>query len=192
MIIMETERLIVRNFKPEDWRDLYEYLSQKEVLKYEPQCESDEDDCKKKAIERSQGNIFWSICLKESGKMIGHIYFCQIKPYNFLTWELGYIFNPSYYGQGYATEACHKILQYGFEQLGAHRIIAKCNPENAASWKLLERLSMRREGHFKKPVFFRKTQDGKPLWHDAYEYAMLAEEWSSGIMLQNSVKVRSI
>lgn len=182
MIIMETERLVIRNFKAEDWRDLYEYLSQKEVLNYEPECESDEDDCRKKAMERSQGNTFWAVCLKESGKMIGHLYLEQTEPKNFLTWELGYIFNPCYYGQGYATEACRGILQYAFEKLGAHRIIARCNPENTASWKLLERLKMRREGHFKKPAFFRKTQDGKPAWHDAFQYAVLEEEWhSSGI-----------
>ena len=54
-----------------------------------------------------------------------------------------------------------------------------CNPENTASWKLLERISMRREGHYKKLAYFKKSPNGKPLWHDAYEYAILAEEWFS-------------
>ena len=177
MIIIETERLIVRNFKGEDWRDLYEYLSLKEVLKYEPEAESDEEDCKNKAIDRSKGDIFWAVVLKESDKMIGHVYFNQSEPKEFMTWDLGYIFNPKYYGCGYATEATRRILQYGFEQLGAHRIVAMCNPENTASWKLLERLSMRREGYLKKNVFFKRTDDGNPIWIDTYQYAMLAEEW---------------
>ena len=68
-------------------------------------------------------------------------------------------------------------MQYGFEQMGVHRIIGKCNPENTSSWKLLERLSMRREGHFKKPAFFTKSIDGKPIWHDAYQYSILDEEF---------------
>jgi ribosomal-protein-alanine N-acetyltransferase len=177
MNIMETERLVIRNFKEEDWLDLYEYLSLEEVLKYEPEPASDEEDCKNKAIERSKGNIFWAVVLKESNKMIGHVYFNQSEPKEFMNWEIGYIFNPKYYGCGYATEACRRILQYGFEELGAHRIVAMCNPQNTASWKLLERLSMRREGYLKKNVFFKRDENGNPIWIDTYEYAILAEEW---------------
>lgn len=179
MLNMETERLVIRNFVPGDSEDLHEYLSQKEVLRYEPGSVSNLEECKNMANERSQSNIFLAVCLKDSDKMIGHIYFNQKNPVEFLTWEIGYIFNPKYYGNGYATEACQKILQYGFEDLGAHRIIGMCNPENTASWKLMERLMMRREGHHPKIAFFRRTTDGKPIWHDAYQYAILAEEWKS-------------
>ena len=177
MMVLESERLCVRSFRNSDWQDLYEYLSHKEVLKYEPGDVSSKEDCIKLAGERSQGDSFWAVCLRENNKMIGHVYFCQKEPGEFLTWEIGYIFNPAYYGQGYATEACRRILQYGFKQLGAHRIIALCNPENGASWKLLERLDMRREGHLIKPAYFRKTPDGKPIWHDAYQYAILSDEY---------------
>jgi RimJ/RimL family protein N-acetyltransferase len=70
-----------------------------------------------------------------------------------------------------------KLLQYAFEQCDAHRIIGRCDPENSASWKLLERLSMRREGHFLQPAFFNKSAEGKPNWHNAYEYAIIDKEW---------------
>jgi RimJ/RimL family protein N-acetyltransferase len=73
--------------------------------------------------------------------------FNQEEPIEFKTWELGYGFNPKFYGQGYATEACKRILKYGFEEKNAHRIVAEVNVKNESSWKLLERLSMRREGH---------------------------------------------
>ena len=177
MVIMETERLIVRRFNVEDWKGLYEYLSQESVVKYEPYNSFNEDECKEEAEYRSQSEAFWAVCLKENNKLIGNIYFQQQEPKKFLTWEIGYVFNPKYYGEGYATESCKAILKYGFEQMGAHRIIGKCNPENSASWKLLERLEMRREGHYKKPAFFKKNTDGKLVWHDAYIYAMLSEEW---------------
>ncbi|WP_081756682.1 GNAT family N-acetyltransferase [Gorillibacterium massiliense] len=175
-MIMETERLIVRQFDPSDWIDLYEYLSQENVLKYEPGSVSNEEDCKRMATERSQGNHFWAVCLKETNKLIGHVYFEQKEPKEFLTWEIGYIFNPAYYGKGYATEACQKLLKIGFEELGAHRVMALCNPENAPSWRLLERLLMRREGFFKKEVYFNKTESGQPIWQDTYQYAILKEE----------------
>lgn len=174
---METERLIIRKFYENDWEDLFEYLSKKEVLKYEPELESNEEDCRKKAIERADSDNFFAVCLKENHKMIGHVYFSRVEPEEFLTWEIGYIFNPSYYGKGYATEACKKIIDYGFNELGAYRIFARCNPENKASWKLLERLLMRREGHFIKNAYFHKDKDGLPIWFDSFEYAVLADEW---------------
>jgi RimJ/RimL family protein N-acetyltransferase len=179
MDIMETHRLIIRRFKPEDWEDLYEYLSKEEVVKYEPYGVHTKEQSKEEAVHRSGNEEFWAVCLKENNKLIGNLYFEQQYPKEFGTWEIGYVFNPQFGGEGYATEACQKLIQIAFDQYGAHRIIGKCNPENTASWKLLERLSMRREGHYLKPVYFKKTKEGKPIWHDAYEYAILDEEWFS-------------
>ena len=70
-----------------------------------------------------------------------------------------------------------RIIQYSFEECDAHRIIAMCNPENIPSWKVMERLNMRREGHLKKQAFFKVSSKGKPLWHDSYLYAILKEEF---------------
>lgn len=177
MINVRTERLLIRHFQPDDWKDLHEYLSIEEVLKYEPGSVCNEAECKQMASERSQSNRFMAVVLRESNKMIGHIYFNQTHPTAFLTWELGYIFNPVYYGNGYATEACRSVLEYAFEVLKAHRVTAMCNPENDSSWRLLERLAMRREGYHRKKAFFNRNDLGEPIWHDAYQYAVLAEEW---------------
>ncbi len=174
---LETERLILRKFTNEDWKDLYEYLSLEEVVKYEPYDVFSEEKCKEEAINRAKQDAFWAVCLKENGKLVGNIYFKQQEPKEFLTWEIGYVFNPLYYGKGYATESCKKILDYGFEQLEVRRIIAKCNPLNTSSWKLLERLRMRREGHLLKTKYFKFDKQGEPIWHDTYEYAILKEEW---------------
>lgn len=174
---LETERLILRKFSEEDWKCLYEYLSKENVVKFEPYDIYSEDECMEEAVNRSRNEAFCAVCLKENNKLIGNIYFKQQEPKEFMTWEIGYVFNPLYYSKGYATEASKRILKYGFEQIGVRRIIAKCNPENSASWKLLDRLSMRLEGHLKKPVYFKKTIDGKAIWHDCYQYAMLEEEW---------------
>jgi ribosomal-protein-alanine N-acetyltransferase len=179
MIILETERLILRRFKEDDWKDLYEYLSKEEVVKYEPYEVFNEEACKQEAINRSKQECFWAVCLKENNKLIGNIYFQQEEPKEFLTWEIGYVFNSAYWGEGYATESSKRILEYGFNNLNAHRIIAMCNPKNTASPKLLERLGMRREGHFMKKAFFKRDEKGEPMWHDAYEYALLEYEWKN-------------
>lgn len=177
---METERLILRQFVPTDWEDLYEYLSIPEVVLYEPYNIYSREDCINEAINRSEeqnNNRFWAVCLKNSKKMIGHVYFAQEEPEEFDTWEIGYVFNPNFYGKGYATEACIRILQYGFENKKAHRIVAGVNVKNQASWRLLERLSMRREAHMLQNVFFKKTSDGEPIWNDSYSYAILSTEY---------------
>ncbi len=177
MFHLETERLILRRFSRADWKDLYEYLSCEAVVKYEPYGVFSEDECSLEAAKRSQQEAFWAVCLKENGKLIGNVYFHQQEPKEFLTWEIGYVFNPGYYGRGYATEGCREILRYGFERLNARRVIAMCNPDNTPSWKLLERLKMRREGHLIKNIYFKYDKNGRPVWNDTFEYAILSDEW---------------
>ena len=65
------------------------------------------------------------------------------------------------------------VLDYAFGSLGLHRIIAIADCRNAPSWALLERLGMRREGHFVENSWF------KGDWADEYLYAILRHEWLS-------------
>jgi len=59
----------------------------------------------------------------------------------------------------------------------ARRVVAMCNPLNERSWRLLERLGMRREGHLIQNIYFKTDASGRPLWSDTYEYGLLACEW---------------
>ena len=58
-------------------------------------------------------------------------------------------------------------------------VTAMCNPLNTASWKLMERLGMRREGHLIQNIWFKRDERGEPIWSDTYEYAILADEWNN-------------
>lgn len=175
---METKRLLIRPFIEEDYEDLYEYLSNPEVVLYEPYDVLTKVECIEEAKERAHAEEqrFWAVCLKDNNKMIGHLYFACVNP-NFKTWTLGFVFNPNFYKKGYATEASKRMIQYGFEEKKAHRITAGSNVLNTASWQLLERLGMRREAHLLKHLYFKKTKDGQPIWIDAFQYAILAEEY---------------
>lgn len=175
-IKMETERLIIRRFKAGDWQDLYDYLSKEEVVKFEPYEVYDEEGSKGEAIRRSTDDTFYAVVLKENNKVIGNVYFGKEGPDDFRTMEIGYVFNSDYWNHGYATEACKRIMEYGFNDLKAHRIIAMCNPVNSASWHLMERLNMRREATLKKNVFFNLDKDGSPIWQDTYMYGILPKE----------------
>ncbi|ASA20471.1 GNAT family N-acetyltransferase [Paenibacillus donghaensis] len=186
MAKLTTERLILRRFRAEDGEDLYRYLSQETVVKYEPYGVFTREQSQTEAERRATDSAFWAVCLKEEGTLIGNLYFQQQQPERFGTWELGYVFNTEFQGQGYATEACRALLAYGFGELQIRRVIARCNPDNTSSWKLLERLSLRQEGHALQTVFFKTDSSGAPIWHDTFAYGMLASEWvpSSQLELQ--------
>lgn len=171
---IKSERLIIRKFKEDDWKDLYEYLSDEEVVKFEPYDVFSEEKCKEEVINRSISEAFFAVCLKENNKVIGNLYF---EKQDFDTFEIGYVFNLRYQKKGYATESAKAIIDYTFKNCSGRRIIAMCNPKNENSWKLLERLNMRREGHLKENIFFFKDESGNPIWQDTYEYGILKSEW---------------
>lgn len=64
------------------------------------------------------------------------------------------------------------------KRVGMHRLVSLCNPSNTASWKLMERLGLRREGYSKKSVTYKQTSTREPIWWNEYQYAILVEEWS--------------
>lgn len=86
--------------------------------------------------------------------------------------ELGWTFHPAYGGRGYATEAVRTVIDLCFGPLGLRRVHAECFADNEPSWRLMERLGMRREWHSVKESLHRTRG-----WLDGYSYALLAEEW---------------
>ena len=116
-----TERLSIRRFLPGDWRDLYEYLSQDAVVRFEPYGAFSKEACKLEAERRSRDEGFWAVCLKKCGKLIGNIY---LSKRDYGTWELGYAFNERFHRKGYATEAARAMLDDVFTYCGARRVFA--------------------------------------------------------------------
>lgn len=87
--------------------------------------------------------------------------------------ELGWILDPDHTGHGYATEAVRELLRHCFQDLGVRRVTAVCFLDNGASWRLMERVGMRRELHGVRDALHRSGR-----WLDTVGYAMLADEWS--------------
>jgi RimJ/RimL family protein N-acetyltransferase len=86
--------------------------------------------------------------------------------------ELGWTLDPALGGHGYATEAVAELVRACFEELGLRRVLANCFADNTASWRLMERLGMRRE-----LVTVRESLHRELGWVDGLGYALLAEEW---------------
>ena len=135
-IVTESERLILRRYKKDDMLDLFEYLSDKEVVKYEPYKPLSFDEVKENLEWRIGTDEMIAVELKSSHKMIGNVYMGKR---DFEALEIGYVFNRNYWGKGYAAESCKALIRQAFSN-GVHRIYAECDPGNKNSWKLLEAL----------------------------------------------------
>ncbi len=86
--------------------------------------------------------------------------------------ELGWVLDPAHTGHGYATEAVRELLRHCFQDLGLRRVTANCFLDNETSWRLMERVGMRRELHAVRDSLHRSGR-----WLDSVGYAILAEEW---------------
>lgn len=92
--------------------------------------------------------------------------------------ELGWALAPGFAGRGYATEAVRAVIDVCFGALGLRRVHAGCFAANEPSWRLMERLGMRREEFSRKTALHRSGE-----WLDGMSYALLAEEWSATPLL---------
>lgn len=86
--------------------------------------------------------------------------------------EVGWVLAPRHQGLGYATEAVRGLLRACFEELGLRRVVAQAFAANEPSWRLMERVGMRREG-----VGVRDSLHRDLGWVDGVSYAILADEW---------------
>jgi len=86
--------------------------------------------------------------------------------------EIGWCLDPAYQGKGYAAEAVAELIRACFEDLGIRRVVANSFADNTASWRLMERLGMRRELYTVAESLHRTKG-----WVDGVGYALLADEW---------------
>jgi len=166
-----TERLIIRHFRQDDWKNVLSYTSDASTMAFMPEGLYAEEDAKRFVEENGGPNARnYAVITKLEHRLVGHIVFHPwFGPH---TYEIGWIIAPGFRGTGYATEAAWGMLKFGFEELKLHRVIATCQPENSASCRVMEKLGMRREGLFKQCI---PRDEG--VWWDEYFYAMLEEEW---------------
>jgi RimJ/RimL family protein N-acetyltransferase len=174
---IETERLLLREFRAEDEQDIHEYASDPEVVRlmiWGPNTpEITKTYLTKELIAQERwprSEIGLAIELKSERRAIGSIGL-RIKDERNRAADLGYVLNRAYWGQGYMVEAGLAVLDAAFRAMELHRVWATCDPRNRASYRVMEKLGMRREAHFRKDAM------DKGEWHDSYLYAILAEEW---------------
>lgn len=145
MIEIKTDRLTIQNFQPEDWPDLQELAVQyqaSEWAKYEDPWPTSAEEVKGMAIFFATDDDYLAVWQKAAGKLIGLIAIEPRKDETGVVRNLGYVFHPGYYGQGYATEGCRAVMAFMFEQLRVTTILTGTRLENIPSVRLLERLGL--------------------------------------------------
>ncbi|MFD3412076.1 GNAT family N-acetyltransferase [Streptomyces cyaneofuscatus] len=173
---IRTARLSLSPFTPEDEADMWDFESRADVARFlfnEPRTREDNarelaDRCTRTSLAR-EGDVLLP-AIRYEGRVIG---------WTQLIWvheaarqgEFGYVLHPAYQGRGFAGEAAVEMLRIGFEQVGLHRIVGRCEARNTASARVMERLGLRKEAELIDSLVF------KGDWGSECVYAMLAAEW---------------
>ncbi len=176
---VKTDRLIVRRFAETDLDDFLAYHNHPDISTYVPMESMSEAQAstflaRQAVAVDNQKNLYHAFAIHHTGddKVIGEvgIYLGPAPEYKA---EIGFALHPEYQGRGYATEAARPLLEYAFVTCDLHRVTAMCDTRNAPSFKLMERLAMRREGHL-----LQSHLTGE-VWQDEYLYALLRDEWAA-------------
>jgi RimJ/RimL family protein N-acetyltransferase len=129
-----------------------------------------EQRVQQRRIETDGDALLLAAVETETGRMIGEL-MLRLTSLQSGQGEIGWSIHPDVQGRGLATEGARELLRLGFEELGLHRIFAGCDPRNAASLRVMERLGMRREAEF------RESELLKGEWIGEIICAILATEW---------------
>jgi RimJ/RimL family protein N-acetyltransferase len=178
---VRTERLTLRPYAPNDLEALWAFEQLPQVQEWLGWAPHSRDELREAMDPTSSATTHVTVLLGST--IIGHI---MIMPRD--SWaqadvaarakgleaELGWMFDPAHAGQGYATEAVHAIISVCFDGLGLRRVHAACFADNTASWRLMERLGMRKEEHSRATALHRNGS-----WHDSLTYALLRDEWTT-------------
>jgi len=174
-----TERLTLRPAEQRDALPTFAIRSQPEVAHWLTNLPQDPAAWEEGFGERLASTLI----VEKDGVVIGDLYLHVQDPWSQAevreeaagtVVEIGYLLDPAYAGQGYATEAVREELRICFEEVGVRRVIAQCFADNVPSWRLMERVGMRREQHTKQDSLHRNGE-----WLDGMMYAILADEWRS-------------
>jgi RimJ/RimL family protein N-acetyltransferase len=169
--LLQTPRLVLRPMTLADWPAIHRYMSDPTVTRWLPEGSLDEAQTQafaRKNAGRSAKAV--AVVERESGQLVGHMVFHAW--FVRATHEIGWAIATDRQGRGYATEAARALMDFAFSGLGRRRMVATCQPENVASWRVMEKLGMRREAHFRQALY---QESGE--WWDEYFYALLADEY---------------
>ncbi|MGA9026282.1 MAG: GNAT family protein [Steroidobacteraceae bacterium] len=180
-----TSRLLLREFTPADFDAVYAYSSDPRVTRYLFFGPRDHDGTAEylDGLIQSQQEMprtRFELAVEETatGVLIGA---CDLSLIERHVADLGYMLSPMHWGKGYATEIALALLDAGFCELRAERIISTVDVNNKASIRVLEKIGMRWE------AVFRKHRRAKNRWWDCHLYVLPRPVWEASRGIHSSV-----
>jgi RimJ/RimL family protein N-acetyltransferase len=174
---IESDRLSIRPLRPDDFDRHFAIYSNPDVVRFLYEEPFDAEGAREHLKRRSSIDLptegSWvnlGVELRDADILIGEVGLAFVSSVHGHC-EIGYVFDPTYAGNGYATEASAVMVELAFSVLGAHRVSGRLDARNGASARVLERLGMRREGDFVENEYV------KGEWTDEAVYAVLESEW---------------
>ncbi len=156
-LIVETDRLILRELCENDLEDLSEILQDSTTMKYYEHAFSNEEvlDWYNRQIERYRKDGFglWAVVLKDNGKMIGQIGLTVQVVEDVSEIEIGYLLNKRFWHKGYAIEAAEICKNYAFNVLKLPRVVSMIRDTNLPSRRVAEKNGMKIEKEFTKHYY---------------------------------------
>ncbi len=175
---IRTARLLLRGFEPTDLDGILAYFSRPDVQRYLDWRVRDSSECRaalaamcvQRRLTRSGDAITLAVVRRSDDALVGQVS---------LRWtdataaqaELKFVISPRHRNQGYAVEAVRAALDLGFDTFHFHRIFARCAADNQQPARLLRRLGMRLEAHYREHAVFQGD------WDEELHFAILDREW---------------
>jgi len=177
---LETERLVLRKFATDDFAAVHSYASCTENLIYMLWGPNSEEQTRgfvamaiAKAEETPCLEYQFAAVMKSTGRLIGG---CDIALSGNEA-SLGWILHRDFWKQGYGAEMGRALVEFGFGELELRRVTATCDAENYGSYRVMEKIGMRREGLFVEARPANRLSDKK--YSDELSYAILKDEWET-------------
>lgn len=152
--VIETERLLLRPHRLEDHAALCVLWSDPAAVRYTSGTAQSGEDCWTRLMRYAGqwsllGLGYWAVWEKESGRFVGDVGLSDFRrdlpqPQNFNNSpEVGWVLSSAMHGKGYATEAVSAALSWGETHLNARRFVALIHNENAASFRVAEKVGFK-------------------------------------------------
>jgi RimJ/RimL family protein N-acetyltransferase len=175
---LETERLVLRDLVEADWLEHRALDTDPEIVRFLTNDITDEAGTRayiERSITAAQQvpRTLYDLAVTvrpDEARLAGKVGVAIKRPQHREA-MLWFMVRRDRWGQGLAREAVDRVLEFAFTELGLHRVRGDCDPRNHASWRLMERLGMRREAHFRENWWLKNE------WCDSWIYAVLEQDW---------------
>jgi RimJ/RimL family protein N-acetyltransferase len=177
---LDTDRLLLRELEESDAPAVNVWESDPQVVRYQSNDTSSLEESlariRKNRVRAAGGaprSLYeLAVVRREDEQVIGRVGMSIQRPEHREA-EVWFVFRRDCWGRGYALEAMRALVDHAFGVLGLHRLYGDCDPRNTGSFRLMERLGMKREAHLRENWWL------KGEWCDSWIYGLLDREWAA-------------